>query len=550
MTTSAEPVEELAGQRERLERNVFLTQLLLSVAVLILVCVVIVLNPQTASSPLFLVGTGIVFVSTVLSAVIPWGVVPRASVIILPLLDLIALAFLREGEPALGASLFMVFPIIWMSTYFGFLAAALGPLAASIYLWMSAALSPGELEVNDLPRLLVLPITFFFVSTTAYLTAKRSRAQRTLLRQQALLLEDALARARRDKRTLDEVLNAVNFGVVGFDDVGRVAISNEPYRRLLDQYGALEGTSFISNLYDEDRTTPLTAEQRPSTRAMRGETFDNVTVWMASSDSPSTAHSFSGRQLVNEKGERDGSVIVSRDVTTELKAIKARDDLVASVSHELRTPLTSILGYLELVLDSESVDEDSRAMIEVALNNADRMLALVADLLTTAADSEHLYLLTFSRTDLNQVVEQSLEGLRPAASERGITLETVADPGIVLQADGFRLRQVIDNLVSNAIKYNTENGIVMVSISETDDTVTLRVADTGIGMSAEEQKGLFEKFYRADSVRQSSVHGTGLGLNITRNIIEQHNGQVQVESIPGEGTTIVVTLPRQAAMGA
>jgi two-component system phosphate regulon sensor histidine kinase PhoR len=107
-----------------------------------------------------------------------------------------------------------------------------------------------------------------------------------------------------------------------------------------------------------------------------------------------------------------------------------------------------------------------------------------------------------------------------------------------------------DNLVSNAIKYNTENGIVMVSISETDDTVTLRVADTGIGMSAEEQKGLFEKFYRADSVRQSSVHGTGLGLNITRNIIEQHNGQVQVESIPGEGTTIIVTLPRQAVLGA
>jgi two-component system phosphate regulon sensor histidine kinase PhoR len=116
-------------------------------------------------------------------------------------------------------------------------------------------------------------------------------------------------------------------------------------------------------------------------------------------------------------------------------------------------------------------------------------------------------------------------------------------PETRIVADAFRLRQVIDNVFSNAIKYNVQSGSVRVSLAETDGGIEVRVADTGRGMSEDEQGNLFDRFYRADSVRGSSVHGTGLGLNISREIMREHGGDLRLESIKGKGTTAIATLP-------
>jgi signal transduction histidine kinase len=183
-------------------------------------------------------------------------------------------------------------------------------------------------------------------------------------------------------------------------------------------------------------------------------------------------------------------------------------------------------------------------MLEVASKNSDRLLALVADLLTAAAGGEHQIEIVVGPCDLSVIVTDAIESLRPLAAERNIGFILGTLPRIRLQADAFRLRQVIDNLFSNAIKYNNQFGTITVTVDESASGVELRITDTGRGMTPGEQVNLFDRFYRADSVRGSSIHGTGLGLNISRDILRRHGGDLRLESVSGQGTTAIALLPR------
>jgi len=136
-----------------------------------------------------------------------------------------------------------------------------------------------------------------------------------------------------------------------------------------------------------------------------------------------------------------------------------------------------------------------------------------------------------------------VESAQPLAAQRDIAFLLDDLPAVPILADAFRLRQVIDNIFSNAIKYNVASGKVRVSVRNVPSGVELRVTDTGRGMSDDEQGNLFDRFYRADSVRGSSVHGTGLGLSISRDIMREHGGDLRLESIKGKGTTAIATLP-------
>jgi two-component system phosphate regulon sensor histidine kinase PhoR len=310
-------------------------------------------------------------------------------------------------------------------------------------------------------------------------------------------------------------------------------------------YGVEDGGIVPPVVYREDRTTPYDEHDRPFQRALRGETVDRETTWFGAPGESQAAILTSSRPVIDEHGDYDGGVIVFRDITAELRAIKARDDLVASVSHELRTPLTSIVGYTELALD-EDISDSTRAMLEITSRNADRMLGIVADLLSAASESTHTLLLVFAPCELAQIVRDGIESITPVASINHITFEVDELDPIVFDADAFRLRQVIDNILSNAVKYNVAYGRIEVSLRATGAGVAeLRVHDTGRGMTTAEQTHLFDRFYRADSVRNSAVHGTGLGLSISRDIVHQHGGELRLESSRGKGTTAIVTLPLQ-----
>jgi two-component system phosphate regulon sensor histidine kinase PhoR len=538
------------GVRERVERSVFLSQLLLGAAVLLMVAVSVVTRPVMFADPLYFLGVMIIFATTGMAAAVPWRRLPKIYIVILPLLDIVGLAMARVAEPNLGVAFLLVFPVIWMSTHFGQAGAAGSVVFSALMLWAGLPirflidpLNATGYATAQAPELAVVTIMLAFVASVTYTSTRRGAAQRVLLTQQAGLFETALQRSRRQEQTLDEIFNAVDFGVAGYDRDSRVNFMNRAQRLLLSRFGVSDGIGLGNIVYKEDGVTPFSGADRPYLRALRGETVDKVTVWLGSPDQQQAAVLVSARPILDPDGRFDGGVIVTRDVTAEVRAIKARDDLVASVSHELRTPLTSILGYLELALDDERVDPDTRRMLEIASKNADRLLEIVSGLLTAASASNEGLSLELGPCNVAAILTEAVESAEPLASQRSIRLVLGEMPETVVIADAFRLRQVVDNVLSNAIKYNVDSGKVSVSLHEAACGVEVRVADTGRGMTDDEQQNLFDRFYRADSVRGSSVHGTGLGLNISREIMREHGGDLRLESIKGKGTTAIATLP-------
>lgn len=530
-----------------LGRSALVSQLLLAASTLLLLIISLIVLPEMVSQPLFFSAMILVFVTTALAAALPWARLPVVWITVLPALDIVAIVLMREAQPLLGATFLLIFPVIWLSSNFGVQGAIGGVVFSSALVWGGAFSRGVVLPEVEIPRLAIVPIVLAFVAVTTYGTTRRDAAQRVLLTQQAGLFEVALRRSRRQEQTLDEVLNAVDFGVVSFDRTGHPHLINRMQREILARFDAVKGSPVPEVSYREDKVTPFEEDERPYRRALLGETIDRMTIWMGNPGGDRAAFMVSARPFLDELGEFDGCVLVLRDVTAEMRAIQARDDLVSSVSHELRTPLTSVLGYLELALDDERLDPSTRHMLTVAEKNAERLLALVAELLTAANDTTNLFMLAFETCDLGDIVNEAIESIRPLGRERAIVFDPIELGSVQIQADAFRVRQVVDNLLSNAIKYNVRSGRIGVSVGIAGGYAELRVSDTGRGMTAAEQDRLFERFYRADSVRGSSVHGTGLGLSLSRDIVRQHGGELRLESEPGRGTTAIATLPLQPA---
>jgi len=255
-----------------------------------------------------------------------------------------------------------------------------------------------------------------------------------------------------------------------------------------------------------------------------------------------------GRLFEAERGARAEAESVQRllaeqnDQLRELDRLK--DEFVSLVSHELRTPLTSIRGYVELLLEEEGqLDDDQRRFLEIVNRNSERLLALVADLLFLAQIDAGKPGIELGRVDLNRIVEECIEASSPVADSKGIDLSLQARRLPKLEGDPARLAQVLDNLVSNALKFTPSGGSVELRLRAEDGQAVLEVQDTGLGIPEEEQGQLFERFFRSSSSTEAAIPGTGLGLTITKAIVERHGGTIEVESAPNAGTTVRVRLP-------
>jgi signal transduction histidine kinase len=178
--------------------------------------------------------------------------------------------------------------------------------------------------------------------------------------------------------------------------------------------------------------------------------------------------------------------------------------------------------------------------LAVAKRNVQRLLHLVNDLLTIASDAMTI---NPRHADLNEVVSQSVEAAKPRATAGGVTLNLIADGAATGHFDPDRLSQAVDNLISNAIKYTTSGGAVTVTVHATGHELRCEVTDTGVGMTGEELDQAFTRFFRAAKAHSSTIPGAGLGLAITKTIMENHRGHVVLASSPGQGTTAALTLP-------
>ncbi len=237
---------------------------------------------------------------------------------------------------------------------------------------------------------------------------------------------------------------------------------------------------------------------------------------------------------------------IDRDNASRAEELaRLRDEFVAVVSHELRTPLTSIVGYLELLSDDgmDNLTADQKAYLEVVYRSTHRLSDLVGDLLLVAEAERAPLALELGAVDIATLAAQSVEAARPAAGARGIDLRLETGTETALQGDPTRLAQMLDNLVSNALKFTPEGGRVTVRAGNRNGHAVFEVSDTGTGIGVTDQARLFEPFYRARTATERAVPGTGLGLTITKAIVDAHRGTIEVDSTPSVGTTFRVRIP-------
>ena len=264
------------------------------------------------------------------------------------------------------------------------------------------------------------------------------------------------------------------------------------------------------------------------------------------------------RHLREHAEERERLLAAERAARTEAEAAqrllaeqnerlleldRLKDEFISLVSHELRTPLTSIRGYVELLLDDGALDEQQRRFLAVVDRNSARLLDLVSDLLFLAQVDAGKLTFELGPVDLEELVGECVESALPAAAAKGVVLVSRAEHLPRLDGDRARLAQVLDNVISNAVKFTPAGGRVEVRLAAAEACAVLEVEDTGLGLAEHEVERLFQRFFRSSRATKDAIPGTGLGLTIAKTIVERHGGRITLRSAVDVGTTVRVELP-------
>jgi signal transduction histidine kinase/HAMP domain-containing protein len=363
--------------------------------------------------------------------------------------------------------------------------------------------------------------------------AALERQNQELAQQRSELIE-AVRSAREGASIVRAVLDTTPDAIALLDGDGAVIVDNPPMRAVRAAF-ALHATTL-----DPRARAPGESDGRGNGGHEHAERRDEVVLaggrrTFARYVAP--VHDGRGRLI--------GRLLVVRDITGEREAERAKQDFFALVSHELRTPLTAILGYVELLLgdDATPFPPEHAPHLEVIERNARRLVRLVGDLLFAAQVEGAPLLLEPGEVDLVALVRDAVALASGRAQEAGIALATELEPVERCVGDRDRLAQVLDNLLSNALKFTPPGGGVVVRLAREGSYACIEVVDTGVGIPEEDQPHLFDRFYRARNATGRSVAGLGLGLMIVRTIVEGHGGSVSVRSEPGAGASFTVLLP-------
>ncbi|MDV8149590.1 HAMP domain-containing sensor histidine kinase [Arthrobacter sp. B10-11] len=529
-----------------LRGRVTLSQMPLSITAGLTAVLMLLFFPGTLGNPLFVAFLASQVVILGLCYLMPWERLPFGSFLVIPVLDFVSIALGREGgqEGLTGISLLAVFPVIWLCASglyprASLLVSFLAPLGI---IWVPLFLR-GDISGQDLARTLLLPMMMLGIGVSvSVLTLSMVRQQRDLEEKDAQL-RLTLKESKRQEGLLNSVLETVHLGVLAVDADGHDVLMNRKQRenhRLATPPGNDDPNESQLLVFQPDRTTKVPVEERPVRRAVLGESFTDNLVWLGSG-SAQRAITTSARAMRDQDGAFAGSVIVFSDVTDLVNALAAKDDFVANVSHEFRTPLTSILGYAELLLDDrDGVPESHREPLLIIRRNSERLLGLVSDLLASRSGQ---LIVSPQAVNVAELVRASISAALPRAAAAKVRLRADVPERLEAHVDSGRMSQVLDNLVSNAIKYSPDGGDVLVSLDSEGQDVVCEVRDTGMGMSDKDQAEVFTKFFRTGNVRNTSIPGVGLGLSISKAIVEAHGGSIHLRSALGEGTTFTVRVP-------
>jgi PAS domain S-box-containing protein len=290
----------------------------------------------------------------------------------------------------------------------------------------------------------------------------------------------------------------------------------------------------------------IPAENWISARALRGEMVANEELEIHHPDGRVFPILASGAPLHNELGHVAGAVVAFQDISRLREVDRMKDDFVSIVSHELRTPPTSIRGSVQLVLDeTDSVpDAEHRQLLQIALNNCERLVRIINDILDIAKIESGNITLHRKPVNVADIVRQSIQVVEGQARAATVTLDVKVPARLrPVMVDPDRIVQALVNLLSNAVKFAPEGSTVTVTAAGTENSVTLAVSDQGEGIAPENLNRLFGKFQQVDSSSSRRTGGIGLGLAITKALVEQHGGRIDVDSEVNKGTRFSFTLP-------
>ena len=292
--------------------------------------------------------------------------------------------------------------------------------------------------------------------------------------------------------------------------------------------------------------TPIPPEKWISARALDGETIKNEELEIHHPDGRVFPILASGAPLRNELGHVAGAVVAFHDITRLREVDRLKDEFVSIVSHELRTPLTSIRGSVQLVLDEPGSvpDPEMRKLLQIALNNCERLVRIINDILDVSKIESGNLTLRRKAVHVADLVRQSIDVVASPAANARVRLEVKVPASIrPVMVDPDRIVQAIVNLLSNAVKFAPPDSAVTTTVTGSEHMVTIAVADHGEGIAPENLNRLFRKFQQVDSSSSRRKGGTGLGLAITKALVEQHGGRIFVDSELHKGTRFSFTLP-------
>lgn len=339
-------------------------------------------------------------------------------------------------------------------------------------------------------------------------------------------------------RQLDSILSNLVTGVILINHDGNVEMVNKAATELLGKSSdILVNNHYRANLMhlNIDRMIrQVVEEDEPRSREVSLYTPNEVILEV------------NVAPYYGQSWEKRGVIIALHNIT-KLKHLEGvRRDFVANVSHELKTPVTSVRGFAETILQNEMPKETEREFIQIIYDESDRLNTIISDLLNLSKIEKNDLQLNIEKIDLVKLIHKTAKPLRKAFSDKNLTLN-LPNKGrsIELFADKDRIAQILVNLLSNAVNYTPEGGMVSVKVREKKNRIVFSVKDTGIGIPQSSIDRLFERFYRVDTARARNEGGTGLGLAIVKHLVDLHGGTITVDSVENEYTEFTVSLPAE-----
>jgi two-component system phosphate regulon sensor histidine kinase PhoR len=526
------------GAPDARTRSVWLTQLVLALSVVIINVLVLALEPELFSRWTYATGSVMIVAGTVATLAVPWASFPPSAVLAVPFVDAVAIGLLA-GDTELLLAYLWVFPVMWVGMHFTVVPLAALLTAIGMMLLIDSSFRSGP---DATLRVFVVLLSLTFIGITSRLALMRSRSLRRLLGRQAERLTATARRRSEQERRTTEILNGVDTGIARLSADGNVLAVNDAYARLyaLDPRDPLLPPRSVE--YTRLRGIPVPPSGRPFARAARGETFTDASVWLYTPDGEWHALSVTAKRLEGEGDEDATILLLVHDVTAATLAQREREHVTAMASHELKHPLTVMIGNAELALESDELTPRLRERFESIVNASERMLEMTNSMLavsrrgfTTADIVEDI--------DLRPIISDSVSSFRATATTHEVAVDVRMDGPLQVAADGFRLRQVIDNVVSNAIKYTPPQGRVDITGRSEGESVIVTVRDTGIGIAAEDLPHIMTPYFRTADAKEKAS-GTGLGLGITNQIVTAHGGTLTLDSQAGAGTIVTLRFPK------